>query len=210
VKQPSSFYATYVTIVYGILTGIGLQDYLTPSALWNSHAPELLRLGGTLLTVLHFWLICLVSDPVADKAYRGAVSPKRYSLGVALFLIDVVFATIFAAVIALMLRSVTQPKWFFDGFLILALSSLLYDGLSLILLRDGTPHTREPVYLLLLRRWLSLDSLYVVCAALLWYASRGRLKDAISGSLFILTALAGLVLDTVIANPKAYVALQRH
>jgi hypothetical protein len=215
---PPGFYETYISVIYAVLAGTGLEE-LTKQFLSRSPSiSTLLLFGGVFVASVHFWMVCLSSDPLSDAAYlilERNPSPRMFNL---FLVIDILFATAFAGALFFMFRSVSlEAKLFFAGFSALAGLSLAYDLCSMCVaafaflrLGDGRNRAALERYVKTYGSWLWQDSIYVTIALSFYFLSqyyyaRFPLRFA---TVFALVSFGGLVLDAILLHPSLYREIQ--
>lgn len=217
---PPGFYETYISVIYGVLAGVGLQQL---SAQFLSRAisgPKVLLFVGVFVSAIHFWMVCLSSDPLSDAAYlvlERSPTPRMFNI---FLVVDVLYATAFAGALLLMFNSITdsfEPKLFFYGFSALAILSFLYDVSALCVaafafMKAGQRSARAAVerYVRTYGSWLWQDALYVAVALTFYFVCLKyfvRFPIWFAGA-FLLTTIVGLVLDAIIIHPSLYREIQ--
>jgi hypothetical protein len=135
----------------------------------------------------------------------------------AFLLIDIVFATLFAAPIVVMLRAAgSSPSMVLTALVGLAALSLCYDILALVVAALAAARAsalgadrRLRRFIRVYGAWLGQDVLYVVVATglwlLLWW---GLLGVTVVAALFVVVAGGGVAWDVVIRNAAVYARVQ--
>ena len=217
-RRPQTFYATYVSVVYGFVAVKGLEEVLKPDFLRIVTWPQWAMFAGTLIVGLHFWLICLSSDEVSDRVYDMLIEPNRSSIDTATLVIDILYATAFAAPILIMYRCIAvDSDLFYTAFAALTVVSLLYDITALMLgavagtkIQDNDQKKHFGVYISLYGRWFIQDICYLGFGFGLWQAVANQWVAANLGSIiFGVGVYGGVVFDVIFWNPELYRGLGR-
>lgn len=216
--RPQTFYATYVSVVYGFIAVKGLEEVLKPDFLHIIAWPHWVMFGGTLILGLHFWLICLSSDEVSDRVYDMLIEPNRSSIDTSTLVIDVLYATAFAAPILIMYRCVAvDTELFYKAFAALTVVSLLYDITALMLgavagtkIQDSDQRKHFGVYIRLYGMWFIQDICYLGFGFGLWQAVENQWVAANLGSIIFGVGVgSGFVADVIFWNRELYQGLGR-
>jgi hypothetical protein len=216
--QPATpkFYQSYVSVIYGFVAVIGLDAMMNPGSIHIFTVMHFAMFVGTLITNLHFWLVCVTTDDLSDFIYLIAAGKSKPRLLNLLLVVDLAFATAFAAPIVLMFRTVVSNQYlFYAAFAALTLLSVVYDLLSLALasfaaLRAKTAEQKNKVkeYVSIYSSWVIQDGLFLLAGiALFCLYSYFVQHSAYYAIAFLVVAIVAIGVDTMKSNPYLYLIL---
>lgn len=205
-KAAFDFYNGFLTVVYGLLITNGLGYVVgfmheNPTHGWD-HA---LLFLGTFLITLHFWFVWATNDELSTDFYRVLVGTKKSLFGV-LVLFDIAVAAVFAAEVLAMFDAMFDDfpnERFFFWFFVAAVSSLVYDVYSRMLIWARQPAEERDDestiqrYRSRVSSWIKEDAAYAAASGGLYFAiARKILVGSFAlGSICLLTALFLLAFD---------------